>query len=576
MEQDGNAYLIETLKKWGVELFTGVNGGGIIHLTKLLSPYSTLEQSGDGILRYLTMVEYVSGFIPLGYFLASGKMAACLVTTGAAIKLAACGLSDAKFHNIPAIYLFALNPTFTLGNSPLQDVSMHGMHIAAQVQAELGDGFFLIDAINTLEKKLQSAYEVLISSRPVAIAFHPDILCQPVTLQHELHVRNKESSDVKGLDFLIEQLKVTDKERRIVLYVCSEAARYPKIKHLTTQLAERLQAPTVWSVNGANAVDHDNPLGYGYIALGGNDRALELWNSLGEKDGVIALGFDTGEYSLNLNPIPAGTVWHLTQWHNAYGQIDGSFQHRVAHQYIRILGDISESITYILKHLPESVSFPKTHSYTHLNTRTPKKTGRKGCVDLIDFYQALYKLWQPNSIGFDDVCISYRDRQYITQRPHPYIDFHTTHDGSAMGSAFGLGIGAKLACPERHIFIFSGDGCWRLYGGGCAEAAQFDIRLFILNNQSYALVEQGLKIILPHFDAESRHSRLVSIDFLAAAESCGWIGKRLESDLSNLEEIMHDCYSKKGRSMLIEVPVDPNQVVGSNPRYENLVFESYL
>jgi acetolactate synthase I/II/III large subunit len=575
MQADGNAILIATLKSWGIHLFAGVNGGGIIHLTKLLPPYSSLEQSVDGESRFFTMFEYVSGFTPLGYFLASGKMSACLVTTGAAIKLASCGMTDAKLHNIPALYLIALNPTFSTDYSPLQDVSIHGMHIVPQLQAELGEGFFLIDSINTLEEKLAKAYEVLSDSRPVAIAFHPDILCQTADMR-SLKLQTTKKYEPEKLNFFIKKIQNQPERGRIVLYVCSEAAREPDMASLTTKLAERLQAPTVWSVNGANGVSADNPLGYGYISLGGNDRALQLWRSLGSDDWVIALGLDTGEYSLNLNPIPAGTVWHFTDWNQPYGSINRSFQHRAALQYFKIKGKISDSIEHILQSLPENFICKKAEHYITLNTRDIHSNIKEGCVDLIAFYEAIYKLWQPNSIGFDDVCVSYRDRQYITQRPHPNIRFHTTHDGSAMGGAFGLGVGAKLACPWLNTFIFSGDGCWRLYGGAIAEAATFDIRLFILNNQSYAIVDQGLKVVLPKTEKARRHSQIAPIDFVKAAQAHGWRGVKLNCDLSNLAEIMELCYQKRNKSILIEIPVDPNQIVGGNPRYENLSFETYL
>ncbi len=34
----GNFALIDTLRKWGVTFFSGVNGGGLIHVTKHLEP----------------------------------------------------------------------------------------------------------------------------------------------------------------------------------------------------------------------------------------------------------------------------------------------------------------------------------------------------------------------------------------------------------------------------------------------------------------------------------------------------------------------------------------------------------
>src|SRR5207247_1119545 len=68
----GNYWLIETLRRWGITTYAGVNGGGLIHVTKHLQPFSDLSEARDGVPRMLTMGEYVAGFMPLGHYLASG------------------------------------------------------------------------------------------------------------------------------------------------------------------------------------------------------------------------------------------------------------------------------------------------------------------------------------------------------------------------------------------------------------------------------------------------------------------------------------------------------------------------
>src|ERR1700694_1415285 len=157
----GNYWLIETLRRWGVTSYAGVNGGGLIHVTKHLEPLSDPSQATDGAPRMLTMGEAVGGFFPLGYYLASGRIAGCITTTGAATKLGGSGLTDAKLHNIPAVYLVALNSTLSIGQAPLQDVSVHGMNIVPQLQAELGDGCIVVEDISRLQSQLEQAQVLL-------------------------------------------------------------------------------------------------------------------------------------------------------------------------------------------------------------------------------------------------------------------------------------------------------------------------------------------------------------------------------------------------------------------------------
>ncbi len=572
----GNFALIDTLRKWGITFFAGVNGGGLIHVNKYLVPFTDLSQAGDGVPRMLTMGEYVAGFSPIGHYLASGRIGGCVATTGAATKLASSGITDAKLHNVPAVYIFALNSTLSVGMAPLQDVSEYGMNIVPQLQAELGEGAVIIDNINEFEERMAQARRVLQRSKPVAIAFHPDVLSKhaEADIAWATRPRTFHRSDVA--QFLAEFPQQAS-ERRVIVYVGGEAARSPGIEALTTELAETLSAPTVWSVNGANAVARDNRFGYGYISFGGNDRAMELWRSVSKDDVVIALGFDAGEYSLNLAKIPAGVVWHISDLKEAYGHKNGEFKHRVAGEYRRVRGDIGKVLEEVLPHLKRArIATKAVKPPTALNTREIPRGVREDCVDFYAFYEQIDRMWRPNSIGIDDVCIAYKDRQYVTQRPNPNIKFWTTHDGSAMGGGFGIGVGAKAARPDVTTFVFTGDGCWRLFGGALADSANLDLRVFIVNNGTYGIVDKGLEVVVPEVHKRRYHSKLPSIDFVGAAKAHGWDGFLVKPDLSNLAEIMDACYEERGQSILIDVPVDNDQVLGLNPRLYNLTTETYL
>src|SRR5438445_623989 len=189
--------------------------------------------------------------------------------------------------------------------------SEYGMNVVPQLQAELGEGLVVVDNMNKLEEGLRRAQRVLKHNKPVAIAFHPDVLSRETDtdVPWTSHPRTFAARDVA--EFLAEFPRVSA-GKRVVIYVSGEAAFAPHARTLTTLLSKILKAPTVWSVNGANAVDPSNEYGFGHISFGGNERSMEVWRSLGKDDVVIALGFDAGEYSLNLAKIPAGHVYHFT------------------------------------------------------------------------------------------------------------------------------------------------------------------------------------------------------------------------------------------------------------------------
>ena len=80
----------------------------------------------------------------------------------------------------------------------------------------------------------------------------------------------------------------------------------------------------------------------------------------------------------------------------------------------------------------------------------------------------------------------------------------------------------------------------------------------------------------PVFGPWQDFMKVPAADFVAAAKAHGWNGFRLQPDLGNLDEILAACYSAKGQSILVDVPIDADQVIGLNPRLHNLKTNTYL
>lgn len=568
----GYERLLDTLQEWGISICSGVTGGGLVHLLKHMDPYVP-HRARSGQMEFFTVGEYVAGFAPLGHYLATGEIAAAAATTGAASKLLLCGLSDAKLHNIPAVYLIAATPSSMAFQSPLQDSAESGSNVIGQLMAELPEGTFVLDDIESLDEQLSAAWDQLIQSKPVVLVLPPDALSEMTsqTAGAGMSVGSRDAVVHERPPAFLQRHLSQRRKGRIVVMAGDEAARYPDLPYLTSRLCEVLKAPMIWSINGANAVSRDNPYGYGYLGFGGNDRAAELWDGLNEHDLLITIGFCGDEYTTNLSPAKAGLVWNITANAHLYGSAHGSFRHQVVGEFQQTIGDVEEILreTILWCQAHPQICSEDTPLYSDLNTNTFERV-HGNAVDIVAFYEKLDGLWQPDSIGFDDVCLAYKDRQYVTQRPHPYAKMYSLYRGSAMGGAYGLALGAKIASPGKHVFVFSGDGCFRLYGGCLMEARQLGITLFVLDNANYGIVEQGLSKVLPHTPARRYHGGLERMDFAAMARACGWLSVRLSPDLSNLPDIMRDAYRRDRPSMLVEVPVDSQQIVGPNPRLKNL------
>ncbi len=565
---DYHQYLADTLESWGITLYTGVTGGGIIHFLKHLKP---LREKPTDKPEFMTFAEYSAGFVPLGYYLASGKIAAGIATTGAASKLLSCGLSDAKMHDIPAVYIVPISGKNTVGFSPLQDTSKYGINIIEQLQAELPDSVFFLDYKSKLSEQFSLAKAQLDNSKPVVFVLDNEVMNVPF---HEPSTLPKNKSHIIEDDHFgrfISDFREATKNKRLILLIGEEMARYPNSKDLTTKLCSQLKAAAVWSINGANAVAHDNPYGYGYISFGGNDKAMSLYNSIGKNDVLMILGACPDEYTVSLNKFKAASTFYLSNIPQAYGTINSSMQHMAEGEYYQVHGPL-DSLLKSLINASEDEAFknkPVKPAPKDLNDKPFNKPSKEH-VDMVAFYQKMDKWWPANSIGIDDVCLSYKDRQYVTQRPNDNIHFYSLYRGSAMGGAFGAAVGAKLAKPDSNVFLFTGDGCFRLFSGSLGEVRDLGIVMFVLNNETLSIVEQGLEIVLPDVPEENYHAWLRSIDYCGVAKACGWDAEKLIPDMSNLDKLLKKIDKGLKRSLLIEIPVDPFQFLGNNPRLKNL------
>ncbi|GAA2218471.1 thiamine pyrophosphate-dependent enzyme [Micromonospora olivasterospora] len=576
---DGSSRIIALLRNMGVTCYAGVTGGNILRFTTQLEPFRSAAgaddcrpDADDKRPFLLTLNEFVAGFVPVGHYLATGRIAAAVATAGGATKLASCGISDAKMHNIPAVYLVGLNAGTSAGLAPLQDVTPEGMNIVAQLRAEIGDGCLLIEDIHDIDTQLEKARRLLSDSRPVVLAVAPEALNSAMPTcdipESELDSLGPQV-DASALE---RHLRSLVRGRRVVLFVGEEVARCPGVASLTKRLAHTFGAPTVWSQSAASAVSADSPFAYGCIGFGGNDRANELWQSLTSDDVVIALGLDPGEYVLGMERIKAGTVVHITAWQNPYGSRNGGFAHRCAGEYRLVRGDIGQVLAAVLPLLEQGPvdSIRQPYAPTNLNDPTPPYTPAPGSVDFAELLLRLHRQWRPGTLVFDDVCLAYKDRQFVTQRPSGAVQVFSAHQASTMGSAFGHAVGAKIASPHTDVFCFTGDGCFRLYGGALADVADLGIVVFVIDNGGYGIIQQGYDKIAPEVGRDRFHSVLPPLDFVAAAIAYRWKAWRLEPDLSNLDEVLADCRTPNGRSVLVSVPVDTDQTLGHNPRVRHL------
>ena len=157
--------------------------------------------------------------------------------------------------------------------------------------------------------------------------------------------------------------------------------------------------------------------------------------------------------------------------------------------------------------------------------------------------------------------------------------YHLEYGYSCMGYEIAGGVGAKLACPDREIFVFVGDGSYLMMSTEIVTAVQEGIKLIIIliDNQGYASIGALSRSIGSHgfgtrytfrdgdgqlgTDAQS-NADFLPVDLAANARSLG--ANVIEAqDIVSFKEALEEA-KKQTKTTVVHIVTDRYQGVGGS------------
>ena len=132
--------------------------------------------------------------------------------------------------------------------------------------------------------------------------------------------------------------------------------------------------------------------------------------------------------------------------------------------------------------------------------------------------------------------------------------YQTSSHHGTLGSIFPIGLGLKLAQPDRPVIVVSGDGGFLYNAQEMATAVKYSINtvIIVFNDNAYGNVQRAQ---VEEFGGHVIGTNLHNPDFVQMAESYGVKGIRVE-DYTKLEAAIRDGINTQA-PILIEVPVGP-------------------
>lgn len=530
--------IAEALIDWNVNVIFGLPGDGINGFIE------ALRQRQNKIKFVLVRHEESAAFMACAYAKYTGKLGACVATSGPGAIHLLNGLYDAKADNTPVIAITGTTYSDLMNSSYQQDVNL------LQLYSDVAVYNTIINNPEQTEMAVDIACRNAMSQRGVSHLTIPiDVQEMKLKGRYSRHKVGGHTSDISIPKFtsdpkLIEKAaNILNSGERVVVLVGQGALG---AGDEVIAVAERLGAPVVKALLGKAVIPDIHPVSIGGLGLLGTDPASD---AMSEADTLLMIG--TSFPYIDYLPRPG----------QAKGiQIDIKAE-KIGLRYPVEVGLVGDS------RLTLAALLPLLWQKRNLDFLRSKQQAMKNWIDLLkERSTRTDKPIKPQVIAAavsaelkDDAIISV-DSGTITSWAARYINIRKgmkfSLSGTLASMACGLpyAIAAQIAFPERQSVAFVGDGGFTMLMGEFATAVQYDlpIKVVIIKNDILGMIrwEQMAFLGNPEFGVE-----FTPIDYTSFAEACGGKGYSIKEP-NEVDSIMHEAMSDK-KPAIIEAYVDP-------------------
>jgi pyruvate dehydrogenase (quinone) len=530
--------IAEALIDWNVNVIFGLPGDGINGFIE------ALRQRQNKIKFILVRHEESAAFMACAYAKYTGKLGACVATSGPGAIHLLNGLYDAKADNTPVIAITGTTYSDLMNSSYQQDVNL------LQLYSDVAVYNAIINNPEQTEMAVDIACRSAMSQRGVSHLTIPiDVQEMRLKGRYSRHKVGGHTSDVSIPKFtsdpkLIEKAaNILNSGERVVVLVGQGALG---AGDEVIAVAERLGAPVVKALLGKAVIPDIHPVSIGGLGLLGTDPASDAMN---EADTLLMIG--TSFPYIDYLPKPG----------QAKGiQIDIKAE-KIGLRYPVEVGLVGDSRLIL------AALHPLLWQKRNLDFLRSKQQAMKNWIDLLkERSTRTDKPIKPQVIAAavsaelkDDAIISV-DSGTITSWAARYINIRKgmkfSLSGTLASMACGLpyAIAAQIAFPERQSVAFVGDGGFTMLMGEFATAVQYDlpIKVVIIKNDILGMIrwEQMAFLGNPEFGVE-----FTPIDYTSFAEACGGKGYSIKEP-NEVDSIMHEAMSDK-KPAIIEAYADP-------------------
>ena len=507
MQTNGAGLIVRLLERQGITTIPGIPGGASLPL------YDALH--GSAIHHVLARHEQGAGFIAQGMARATGAAAVCTGTSGPGATNLLTAIADAKLDSIPLVTITGQVPRAMIGTDAFQEIDTYGLTIPITKHN------WLVSSARELLHVVPAAFRIATSDRPgpVVIDVPKDVQLEPISVDDWPDTGRATTPAPCPADDIRRAAAMLASARRPVLLVGAGVIASGACD-LVRRLAEGGSIPVAATLLGLGAMPAHHPLFLGMVGMHAA-RATNL--VLEECDLLVGLGvrFDDRATGKAAEFCPRANIIHI--------DIDASELGKIKTPTLPIHADVGTALDALLAEITPRRRPAWAARVAELRMAYPLVT--PGADDVRSPYgliRAAAALAGDDAIVTSDVG---QHQMWVAQaypftRPRQWL---TSGGLGTMGFGMPAAIGAALACPDRRVVCFTGDGSLLMNLQELATAVEESARITIvlLDNAHLGLVRQQQQLFYGgRYHASRFHA---APDFAAIARGFGMEACDLEN-----------------------------------------------
>jgi len=512
MKRTGAQLIWEVVTREGVDTVFGYPGGAILPAYDAMLDYD--------LRHVLVRHEQGASHMADGFARASGKVGVAVGTSGPGATNLVTGIATAMMDSSPVVFITGQVASGVIGKDAFQECDVTG------ITEPITKHNYLVNRAEDIVRCLREAFYIARSGRPgpVLVDITKDAQQQTIDFEWDdtpIKLPGYRPDLAAAADTHARAIELINQAERPVI-LAGQGVIMAGAEAELVDFIEKSDTPTAMTLLGLGGLPARHPLNMGMMGMHG-----EAWvnQAIQEADLLLAFGmrFD--------DRVTGNLATYARNAKKIHIDIDPAEIDKNVFADVGIVGDLKT----VLREITPRVQAKKRAQWVgYINSikgdcavRDIQKLPDDGHLYAAHVISDLCRFTREDAIIVTDVGQHqmWAAQYYKHQQSRTLI---TSGGLGTMGFALPAALGAKVACPDRDVWVIAGDGGFQMTACELSTAAQWgiNVNIAVINNGYLGMVRQWQE-----FFYERRYSAtpITCPDLVKLAEAHGLTGLRVET-----------------------------------------------